>query len=59
MSGAIEKALASCKLTYKGPGRCDLPEYLFARYEYHKLLVRAKMLDSKLAEKKPQGHDNK
>ena len=51
MQQAIDAALAECRRTYMGPGRCDLPEYLAARRAYHRLLVAAGMLDHRLAEK--------
>jgi len=49
-----EAALAECRRTHRGNGPCYLPEYLQARYEYHKIMVALGMLDPKLAEPKPK-----
>jgi hypothetical protein len=53
MSAAVEiaAALAECQRTYRGSGRCMLPEYLAARRVYHALLVRHGMLDPRLADR--------
>jgi len=51
--GELDKALAECKRTYAGNGPCHVREYLAARYNYHKLLVKHGLLNARLADQKP------
>jgi len=46
----LKKVRADCDQHYRGPGKCVRPDYLRARLVYHNLLVRAGLLDPKLAD---------
>jgi hypothetical protein len=49
----LEKALAECRLTHTGVNPCQDPQYLAARYNYHRLLVERGLLRKDLAEPLP------
>lgn len=50
---AIEDALATCRRTHRGdPYKpCYLSEHMWARRQYHALMVDAGMLDQRLADR--------
>ena len=52
-NSVLNAALQRCRETYVGTGPCYLPNYLVARYEYHKLLVEYGLLSPKLADRAP------
>jgi hypothetical protein len=51
----LDDAFNKCERTHIGTGACRVPQYLMARYKYHRLLVREGILDPALAEPLPRG----
>jgi hypothetical protein len=50
----LDDAYNECVRTHVGTGVCRVPQYLTARYKYHRLLVEKGILDPTLADPRPQ-----